>query len=126
MMQTPETEPAMQRQASSLDVIMSTIPVPYDFDPYVARLTRDGILALLGARKPLELGLQGASSAPSTAASRTHPPAALQNRRRCSIAARSTTSSPMWRSSRGRRSTRRPSGCASALCRIPASSAWRR
>lgn len=95
MMQTPETEPAMQRQASSLDVIMSTIPVPYDFDPYVACHMRDAILVLLGARKPLELGLQEASLAPSTAASRTRPPAALQNRRKCSTAARSTTSSPM-------------------------------
>jgi D-arabinose 1-dehydrogenase-like Zn-dependent alcohol dehydrogenase len=50
MMQTPETELAMQRHASSLDVIMSTIPVPYDFDLYVARLTRDGILRT--ARRP--------------------------------------------------------------------------
>lgn len=47
----------MEQHSSSLDFILSTIPVKHDINPYMALLKRDGILVILGAIEPLEPGL---------------------------------------------------------------------
>jgi uncharacterized zinc-type alcohol dehydrogenase-like protein len=52
-------EAAMDRHASSLDLILSTIPVSHDINPYLELLRRDGTLVILGGLEPLEPGLDG-------------------------------------------------------------------
>lgn len=45
---------AMQKYASSLDLILSTIPTKHDINPYIQLLKRDATLVLVGALEPLE------------------------------------------------------------------------
>lgn len=45
---------AMQKYASSFDLILSTIPTKHDINPYVQLLKRDATLVLVGALEPLE------------------------------------------------------------------------
>ncbi len=45
---------AMQKYASSFDLILSTIPTKHDINPYIQLLKRDATLVLVGALEPLE------------------------------------------------------------------------
>lgn len=49
----------MLKHANSFDLIIDTIPVGHDLDPYVALLKRDKTLVIVGAVEPLK-GLNGA------------------------------------------------------------------
>jgi alcohol dehydrogenase (NADP+) len=42
-------EAAMNKQARSFDLIVSTVSAPHNLDPYIAALKRDGTLVLVGA-----------------------------------------------------------------------------
>jgi uncharacterized zinc-type alcohol dehydrogenase-like protein len=50
---------AMARQAESFDVLLDTIPVSHDLNPYVALLKRDSTLILVGALMEMEPPLLG-------------------------------------------------------------------
>ena len=44
---------AMQKAAGTFDLIMDTIPVDHDLNPYTALLKRDGTLVIVGAIEPI-------------------------------------------------------------------------
>jgi uncharacterized zinc-type alcohol dehydrogenase-like protein len=49
----------LKQYASSLDFVLSTIPISHDINPYVELLKRDETLVILGAIEPLDSGLDG-------------------------------------------------------------------
>jgi uncharacterized zinc-type alcohol dehydrogenase-like protein len=50
---------ALRTAARSMDVILSTIPVSHDLNPYLLLLKSDGVYVLLGAIEPLEQPIHG-------------------------------------------------------------------
>lgn len=50
---------AMKKALNSFDVIINTIPVGHDMNPYISLLKRDGTMVLVGALEPLKPGLDG-------------------------------------------------------------------
>lgn len=45
---------AMRQQKNSFDLILNTIPVAHDLDPYIALLKRDATMVMVGAIEPLK------------------------------------------------------------------------
>ena len=101
----------MQKHAGSFDFILDAVSADHDINAYINLLRRDGNLTLVGApEKPLAVSaflFWDAEVSPAL------PSAASPKPRRCSISAGSTTSPPMSKSSRSRRSMKPTRGCSS-------------
>ena len=49
---------AMQKAARSFDLLMNTVPVDHDLNPYLALLKRDGTMVIVGVLEPITPDLQ--------------------------------------------------------------------